>query len=89
MSAVSPRFTPAEKARLMRSWMDAHAPRGSHGVLISDATDPALQDQWVVEPVTDFAQRTVNVTQKRWRDEQGDVIDMDALLWRVRQRPDS
>lgn len=62
-------------------------PRGSHGILISEATDPKLQDQWVTEPTTDFAQKTLNADMEKWRAQYGDVLDVDAILWRVKRKP--
>lgn len=85
--AVSePRFTPHEKALLLASRRVEDEPRGSHGILISEATDPKLQDQWVTEPVTDFAQRLLNSDQERWREQYGDVLDMSAILWRLKRK---
>ena len=41
-----------------------------------------------VENVTDFSVKTLNAETDRWRKQHGDVIDMDALLWSVRQKTD-
>ena len=63
-------------------------PRGRHGILLSDATNPKLEGRWVAEPTTDFAQKTLNAEIDEWRKKYGDVLDMDAVLWQVKKKND-
>lgn len=65
----------------------AHAPRGPHGVLLAEATDPALHGQWVVEPPTrDLVQEAILAAQEAWKKTPGtDRYDPSALLWRVKR----
>lgn len=86
VTVTESRFTPFEKALLLASRRADNVPRGSHGILVSDATDPKIQDQWVAEPVTDFAQKALNAEMEKWRNMYGDAVDMDAMLWRVTRR---
>ncbi|WP_157534372.1 hypothetical protein [Microbacterium sp. Leaf320] len=86
VSVTESRFTPLEVARLLASRRAEKAPRGSHGVLISDATDPKNKDAFTVPlPITDFAGKALRKTQdayeKRWGKEA-----MHDTLWRVEMK---
>lgn len=84
MSVCEPRFTPSEVAVLLASRRAENAPRGRHGHLLSEATDPESQGQWNVDlPATDFAQKRLNQEQDAYRKRWGEDADMDSLMWRV------
>lgn len=86
VSATQSRFTPREVALLLASRRAEHAPRGSHGFLLSEATDPANKDAFTVPlPVTDFAEKALVRERKRYRDRWGDDA-LEATLWRVEKR---
>lgn len=76
-----PEFTSDDLMRILASRRDSAAPRGAHGHLLSEATDPATQGRWKATPTTDFIQQALNRAQKKFREEHGDVVDTDALLW--------
>lgn len=66
-----------------------NAPRGSHGVLVSEATDPKnnplspeATGRFVAAPRADYAQSALDKAVKARRDEVGDV-DW-PLMWVVR-----
>lgn len=69
---------------LIASRRAAQAPRGQHGRLLSEATDPALSDRWEVPlPKRDFAAAKLHAAQaKRRKDYPSE--DASALLWTVR-----
>lgn len=84
VTVTEPRFTPGEVALLIASRRSDNAPRGAHGHLLSESTDPRTQGRWKVEPPTrDFAQERVNAAQSAYRKQWGEDADMDSLLWRV------
>ncbi len=59
-------------------------PRGAHGRLLSEATDPTNEYRYQVElPFTDFAQAALNKAQRKYRDAFGEEADMESLLWTV------
>lgn len=60
--AVSqPRFTPREVALLLAARRAKLAPRGSHGLLLSEALDPANQFAFEAsKPMTDWAQKALD-----------------------------
>ena len=80
-------FTATEKALLLTSRRDALDPRGAHGLLLSETTDPAHQYDWDVDlPTTDFAQAKLSKAQdaysKQWPD-----ADRSSMLWRGFREP--
>lgn len=78
-----PEFGDADRIALHAARDEQHAPRGRHGILLSDATDPAKQYRWKVPlPTLDFAQAELDKTKARYLKAYPDV-DADALLWRV------
>lgn len=86
VSATESRFTPREVACLLASRRAENAPRGSHGLLLSEATDPANKDTFTVPlPITDFAAKALRREQeayeKRWGKD-----SMHDTLWRVQMR---
>lgn len=88
VTVTEPRFTLRDKALLLASRRADQVERNRYGVPMSEATDPKLQDRWQVENITDFSVKTLNAETDRWRKQHGDVVDMDALLWTVRQKTD-
>lgn len=55
-----PEFSDLDRAWMLRSWENDHAPRGSHGVLMSEATDRKNMGAFKLsEPVTDYAQKAL------------------------------
>jgi len=56
-----------DRALILADWEREHEPRGSHGVLVSEATDPKFnpyspdaEGQFVAEPIVDFAQAAID-----------------------------
>lgn len=85
VTVAEPRFTPRERDLLLAARREANAPRGRHGVLLSAATDPALQSEWEVEPVTDFVQRKINAEQEKY-EQYREVMDLGSLIWLAKPR---
>ena len=85
VSATSPRFTRRDVHLMLASRRAERAPRGSHGHLLVEATDPALQNAWVVDlPTTDFAAAKLKKAQDQYAKSYPDA-DMGSVLWRVRR----
>ena len=83
VTVTEPRFTVDEKARLLASRRSEAAPRGPHGRLIAEVTDPDNQFAYSVPPpVTDWAQKKLNEEQERYKKKYPNV-DTTALLWRL------
>lgn len=83
VTVSEPRFTPAEKAALLAARRSANAPRGSHGFLLAEASDPKNQFAFQVPPPSrDWAQAKLNEAHEAYRKRYPDA-DMDSLLWRV------
>lgn len=83
VSVTEPRFRPGDKALLLAARRAAMEPRGSHGLLLSDATDAA--NEFVVDkPVRDYAQQALDAKQAEYEKLYGDSVGMQTLLWRVR-----
>lgn len=89
MTTREPEFNDRDRAVILADYDEEHAPRGSHGVLISEATDPknnplstAATGRFVAAPRADYAQDALDKARKARRDEVGDV-DW-PLLWVVR-----
>lgn len=86
VSATQSRFTRREVALLLASRRAEAAPRGSHGFLLSEATDPANKDAFTVPlPTTDFAERALVRERKKYAKQWGDE-SLDATLWRVEKK---
>jgi hypothetical protein len=85
-----PEFNDDDRA----AWFSSHAaekrPRGEHGHLIEDATDPAHQYDWEVPlPTSDFAAKKLLEAQEQYAKAYPDA-NMKALLWKVTKRaPDT
>lgn len=85
MAVTEPRFTPREKALLLASWRADREPRGRHGFLLSEATDPDVQ--WEVGmPVRDYAQQALDKAEDDYEAQWGKAADMRSLLFRVRRK---
>ncbi len=86
VSATQSRFTPVEVARLLASRRAENAPRGSHGLLLSEATDPANKDAFTVPmPITDFASQRLRREQDAYQGRWGEDA-MHDTLWRVQMK---
>lgn len=84
VTVSEPRFTAYERQLLLLSRRRDAEPRGRHGHLLSEATDPANQYSWSVPISTvDFAQAALNKAQKEFQDQWGERADMSSRLWRV------
>lgn len=83
VTATEPRFTRGEVALLLASRRSEMAPRGSHGFLLSEATDPKNQEAFTVPlPTTDFAERALIRARKKYAEQWGGDA-LDATLWRA------
>lgn len=76
-------WTPDDVAVALASRHAAGAPRGAHGLLLSEVTDPEHAAEWDVPlPKRDFALKKLNEAQaerrKRYPDDDG-----ASLLWTV------
>jgi hypothetical protein len=86
-------FTPDEVATLLASRRADNAPRGDHGVLLSEATDPAndpssrkATGRFVVPPPSvDFAALALKTAKDAWKKNWPD--DDRPLLWPVKLEP--
>ncbi len=86
VTVTEPRFTPEEKFLLLASRREDMRPRGGHGLLLSEATDPANADAYTVPlPLTDFAEKALSNAKKKYRDRWG-ADALDNLLWRVERK---
>lgn len=82
-----PEFTERDRLLILASRRADAAPRGSHGVLLSEATDPKNAYAFEVDlPTTDFAQKALNDAQETYQ-KQNEDVDMGVLLWSVTKRP--
>lgn len=85
VTVQEPRFTVTEKALLLAARRSSLAPRGAHGLLLSEATDAANQFAYRVPPPTrDWAQAKLNEARSAYAKAYPDA-DMDSLLFRVEQ----
>lgn len=90
VAVAEPRFSRDEKERLLAARREELEPRGSHGVPLRDATDPANDPtSWestgrfvVPLPRVDFAAEALRAAQAKWPED-----DKRALLWTVNQEP--
>lgn len=88
-----PEFTPDEVAVLLASRRADNAPRGQHGVLLSEAVDPAndpssrkATGRFVVDPPSvDFAALALQRAKDGWKKNYPE--DDRPLLWPVRLEP--
>lgn len=60
MTVREPEFSDLDRVWMLRSWENDHAPRGEHGVLISEATDRNNMGAFELsEPLTDYVQKAL------------------------------
>lgn len=58
---------------LIQARRQAMAPRGSHGWLMSEATDPKNIGRFrASEPITDLVAKTIGEAEESWRKKHGD-----------------
>lgn len=77
------RFSRSEVALLLASRRSERAPRGQHGLLLSEATDPDNQFKFKVPaPITDHAQVALSAAKDAWVTKNKGT-DPDTRLWRV------
>lgn len=88
MTTREPEYNDQDRAVLLTEWDARNAPRGPHGVLMSEAADPdnnpysmTATGRFIAEPVVDFAQDAIDRAAKERRKKVGD--DDWALFWRV------
>lgn len=79
-----PEYSEADLLAILASRREDQRPRGSHGRLLSEATDPANQYRYVVPlPTKDFAESALSKARAAYRKQYGDEAEMDSLLWTV------
>lgn len=86
MTVSEPVWTPDDLAVALASRRASQEPRNAHGILLSEATDPELQEQWEVPlPKRLYPDAKLRKAQadrrKRFPDE-----DERALIWNVRRK---
>lgn len=81
MTVSEPRFSPGDVEALLASRRAERAPRGPHGHLLSDTTDPELASRWVVpKPSRDYLAQKLHAAQEQYR-KQYPTSDQSSLLW--------
>lgn len=76
-------FSPSDVDVLIASRRRDALPRGPHGHLLSEATDPESQYKWRAQlPITDFVAKELNAAQENYSKKYPDA-DMSSLLWDV------
>lgn len=76
-------FSDWDRALLMSDRAKQRAPRGSHGLLLSETTDPDNQFAYKTKPpITDWAEKALRDAKKAYQKEWPSA-DMGALLWEV------
>lgn len=73
VTVQEPRFTLQEKMLLVQARRRALAPRGPHGWLISEATDPKNFGRFkALPPVTDLVSKTIGDAVEAWENAHGE-----------------
>lgn len=86
VAVTEPRFTRHEKALLLASRRAEKAPRGRHGLLLSETTDTKNQFAYrVPPPQRDYAQAAIDKAEAEYRKRYPDA-PMGALLWRAEKK---
>lgn len=86
VSSREPEWDADEVATLLASRMQSI---GRHGISMDQATDPANAGRFRTHVTRDYAQQTLNATQKALRDNpRYKHDDHDSLLWRVELLPE-
>jgi len=84
VSATEPRFTKEQVALLLASRRAESAPRGDHGLLLSETTDLANQFAYKVpDPIKDWAQVAVDKKRAEWMKSHPET---SGWLFRVERR---
>jgi hypothetical protein len=85
-----PEYSDRDRALLLASWDAEHEPRGTHGVPVKEATDPANNPfstestgKFVAEPIIDFAQDAIDRAREARRKAMKNPEDDWALVWKV------
>lgn len=74
-------FSAWDRAVLLADRAEARAPRGHHGILMSEATARENFGRFVVpEPTTDLAAKALREAREAWKEQHGSTED---LLFRV------
>lgn len=81
-----PEFTERDRFLILRQRHEDELPRNSHGVLLTEATDPANAYAFeAVGPTTDFVEKTLANAQEKYRTDWPDA-DTAGHLWGVRKK---
>lgn len=81
-----PEYTAWDRAALLRDVADSKIRRGSHGLPLSETTDPENQFAYEAEtPAMDWAQKALDDAQEAYK-KQNPKASLGALLWRVKKR---
>lgn len=81
-----PEFSDLDRVWLLRSWDDEHAPRGAHGVLMSEATDRKNMGTFELsEPATDYAQKAWIEGRERLKQMYGEDM-LEYLTFHLRKK---
>lgn len=84
IAVTESRFSREDVALLLASRRLERAPRGRHGHLLSEATDPKNQFAWKAsKPIRDFAQAAIDKAQSTYARTHKGADDIDSLLWGV------
>lgn len=79
-------FSPWDRLSLLKNVSDEKAPRGPHGLLISEVSDPDNQFAFEVPaPTMDWAQKALDDAQDAYR-KKNPKASLGSLLWRVQRR---
>lgn len=82
-----PEYSDWDRALLMSDRAKQRAPRGSHGLLLSETTDPDNQFAYKAKkPITDWAEKALRDAKKEYQ-KKWPSADMGALLWEVEPLP--
>lgn len=82
-------FSAWDRAVLLADRAQALAPRGPHGLLLSETTDPANEGRYTVPlPTVDFAAKKLAAEKKKYAKQWGDE-SLTGTLWRVELSPPS
>ncbi len=88
VTVTQPRFTPRERALLLASRRVENAPRGRHGQLMSEATDPKNQFAYQARgPITDWAQKKLDEAEDAYKKKYPNA-DMGSLHFWVEKAGD-
>ena len=80
-----PEYNDRDRALIITQWLEDQEPRNSHGILVADATDPALQMEWEPKARRDFTSEALRRVQKEY-EKLYPHADLESLLWRVQRR---